>query len=325
MQKNTSGFEFVDGVEQDCQFYPNSAVPGTGYVGVQGRKVSDTRFGGLFGIGDSRPYSFSAARIGYPSAVKGLRPIGLCIENHHYQEWLALQNGTMSQAQYEALNDIPSAEHPSYAGAGVVHHITWNKDQPNACGDIDNSPGNWGWQDFNGNGNPSSELADQILNGYDGLVSAPGDCDADGTSPDPSGGAGDQCNGDPGAGGGSSSGGCSMPVSNVAEALRCIMSRPGTPPVIHEFPIVVFDNATDCTTGGGGGNNCAYDLARYVYVRMWGFDLGSNGYFDFEFVEGVATGLCCDTSPAQDDVKIVFLCAVDHDISGLSEAQRCGQ
>lgn len=321
LQINTSGF--ISGSES-CEFVAHPTIPGAGYVKVEAKKLANTRFGGLFGIGDTSPYSLSAARIGYPISIQGLRPIGLCILNDHYQEWLALQNGTMTQAQYDALRGNPIDEHPIYEGAGVVHHITWDKDQPNECGDIDNSPGNWGYLDFDGGSNPAQDLNDWIINGYDGQVAAPDDCDADGTNPDPGGGAGDQCDGDPGAGGGN---GNSCSSSSVGNALACIQSIPGNPPTIKEFPIVVFDSAADCSTGGGGGNNCEFDIARFLFVRMWNFQAGgqnSSRFFDFEFVEGVATGICCDTSPAQTDVKIVQLCAVDHDTSSLSIAQRCG-
>lgn len=326
LQVNTAGF--ISGTES-CTFTPHPTIAGAGYVQVEANKLANTRFGGLFGIGDTSPYSLSAALIGYPISILGLRPIGLCILNDHYQEWLDLQDGTITRLEYDALRGNPESEHPIYDGAGVVHHITYAKDQPDECGDITNSPGNWGLIDFDGGSNPSSEFADWILNGYDGSVSAPDDCDADGTNPDPGGGAGDQCNGDPGAIGGNDNGGCSLSpggsTNNVAEAMRCIMSKSGPPPTYIEFPIIVFYDATDCTTGGGGGNNCKYDLARYLFVRLWGFDMGSNGYLDLEFVEGVATGLCCDTTPSQTDVKVVKICAVDHDTSGLTIAQRCEQ
>lgn len=321
MQVNTAGFDFVDGMDADCEFFAHPTIPGAGYVGVQSRKVADTRFGSLFGIGDTKPFSFSAAQIGYPISIEGLRPIGLCILNDHVQEWISRQNGSLSEAAYNALRGNPTTEHPVYDGAGVVHHITWNKDQPDECGSADSSPGNWGWLDYDGGSNPVGDLRDWIINGYDGLVTAPDDCDADGTGPDPSGGAGDQCNGDPGAQSGT---GNTCSDSSVGNALACIKSTAGN---IKEFPIVIFDSAISCEPGGGGGNNCKYDLARYAFVRLWGFDVGGNEssrYFDFEFVEGVATGTCCDTSPSQDDVKVVFLCSVDHDTSGMTVAQRCG-
>jgi hypothetical protein len=326
MQVNTAGFEFVDGIDPDCEFQAHPTIPGAGYVTVQSRKIADTRFGGIFGLGETKPYSFSAAQIGYPTAIKGLRPIGLCILNDHFQEWLAYEGGSISESAWLGMRG--TAGHPtskagrSY-GTGLVHRVLFEKDQPDECGADAGSPGNWGFLDFDGGGNPSGgegSLADWFLNGYDGLVSAPDDCDADGTSPDPAGGAGDQCNGDPGAVGGNDTGACN--TSNTAGAMRCIMS---TPTNLKEFPIVVFDSAADCQPGGAGGENCKYDIARYVFIRLWGFELGSNGNFDVEFVPGVATGVCCETNPTQTDIKVVLLCAVDHDTSGMSVAARCGQ
>lgn len=304
-----------------CTFHADPNVSGAGWVGVEGNKVSEARFGGLFGIGNAHPYSFSAAQIFFPEGIIGLRPIGLCILNDHYQEWLNSlppPDGSNAALPTPGSPGHPTSRNGRSYGTGVVHHILFEKDQPDECGDLENSPGNWGWVDYDGStsGNGSSTTADWVLNGYDGTVNAPDDCDADGVNPDPSGGAGDQCNGDPGTGGGGDNGGCN--TSNVAGSLRCIMS---TPTEIHEFPIIVFDSASGCGTAGGGGNNCRYDLARYVFVRLWGFDLGSNGFFDFEFVEGIATGICCDTTPEQTDVQAVRLCAVDHD--SRSEASRC--
>jgi hypothetical protein len=314
LQKNSGGFEFVGGMNQDCLFYPNPNLPGTGYVGVQARKVGDTRFGGLFGLGNSHPYSFSAARIFYPDAIKGLRPIGICVQNDHYQEWQAYAiDGTMTESQYQALRG--TAGHPTTGpngqpyGTGVIHRITWNKDQPQECGD--RTPGNWGWLDFDGGSNSADDLKKWILNGYDGLVNAPGDCNNDGSP--------DACPGDPGVQGGNDS---SCNPNTVAGALACISSTPAS---VKEFPIVVYDvGACD----NGGGNNCSFNPFRYLWVRLWGFQLTGNEadrFFDFEFVRGVATGVCCETNPNQTDVKAVQLCAVDHDNSGLSEAQRCGQ
>jgi hypothetical protein len=309
LQVNTNGF--VAGSES-CRFVGVGSGGIVGYVAVEARKRAETRFGGLFGLGDTQPYSFSAARIYYPDALRGLRPIGICIDNRHVQEWLAyLDNGTpMPQPG-------SSPDHPVYAGAGTVHRIQYGKDDQDDCG---NAPGNWGFQDFDGpdSGNSNDQFKDWLLNGYDGLVNAPGDCNNDG-SPDP-------CPGDPGAGSGNSNQDCPGNVTTIGEALSCIRSIPGNPPVIKEFPIVIFDSATCNQGGGGGGNTCAFNVVRYVGVRLWGFDLNgaqARRWFDFEFVPFVGTGPCCARSPNQTDVKAVELCAVDHDAPGRTEASRC--
>jgi hypothetical protein len=314
---NTSGF--VVG-SQNCSFTTVNAGGIIGYVGVEARKEADTRFGGLFGFGSTQPYSYSAARVYYPDAVQGLRPIGICLQNTHVQEWIAyLNNGTT----------MPSSgpDHPTYQGAGAVHRITYTKDANDACGD---APGNWGFQDFDGDdgGNSDEEFKDWMLDGYDGLVNAPSDCDNDGSgTSDQPGGVGDDCPGNPGSGAANSGQSCSD--DSLGSVLACVQSTPGSPPTIKEFPIVIFDQATCTSSGGGaGGNNCTFNVVRYVGVRLWGFKLtGSQDqrYFDLEFVPYIASGPCCAPSPNQTDIKAVQLCAVDHDTSGLTEAQRCAQ
>ncbi|MGH2728415.1 MAG: TadE/TadG family type IV pilus assembly protein [Actinomycetota bacterium] len=315
LQLNTSGF--VTG-SQTCTFTAVNSGGIIGYVGVDARKEAKTRFGALFNLGSSQPYSYSAARVYYPDAIEGLRPIGICIHSEHIQEWLDyLNSGT----------PMPSSgsDHPSYQGATLpVHRITYDNSANAPCG---NAPGNWGYQDFDGDdgGNSSEEFKEWMLEGYDGLVNAPSDCDNDGSGVnDQPGGVGDQCPGNPGNESANDNQNCNN--SSLSSVLGCIKSIPGSPPTIKEFPIVIFDSA-DCTTGGGGGgNNCKYNVVRYVIVRLWGFRLtgaDSSRYFDFEFVPGIATGPCCDTSPNQTDIKAVQLCAVDHDVSGLTPAQRC--
>lgn len=318
LQLNTKGF--VVG-SQKCTFTGVNTGGVVGYVGVEAQKEAQTRFGALFNLGSSKPYSFSAARVYYPDSVEGLRPIGICIDNDHVQEWLAyLNSGT----------PMPSTgtDHPSYQGATLsVHRITYSKDSNDDCGD---APGNWGYQDFDGSdgGNSDEEFKDWMLDGYDGLVNAPSDCDNDGTgSSDQPGGIGDECPGNPGTGSANSGQGCSD--SSLASVLTCVQSSPGSPPSIKEFPIVIFDRATCATSGGGGGGNtCTYNVVRFVVVRLWGFRLtGSQAtrYFDFEFVPGIASGPCCDPTPNQTDIKAVQLCAADHDTSSLTLAQRCTQ
>ena len=313
---NTNGF--VVG-SQNCAFTSVNSGGVVGFVGVEARKEAETRFGALFNLGSSEPYSYSAARVYYPDAVQGLRPIGICIANHHVQEWLNyLNNGT----------PMPTggADHPSYTGATLsVHRITYTKDSNDACGD---APGNWGYQDYDGDdgGNSDEEFKDWMLDGYEGLVNAPSDCDNDGSgTSDAPGGVGDECPGNPGTG--SANDGQPCHDSSLAGVFGCVASVAGSPPTIKEFPIVIFDRAT-CTTsgGGGGGNTCTFNIVRYVVVRLWGFKLtGAQDarYFDFEFVPGIANGPCCDPSPDQTDIKAVALCAIDHDNSGLTTTQRC--
>jgi hypothetical protein len=310
---NTHGY--VPNSEK-CEFHEVNAGGIIGYVSVEAQKEAANRFGALFGLGNSKPYSFSAARVYYPDSVEGLRPIGICIGNEHVQEWLDYQDGAMSESDYMDLANNPP-DYPIYEGADYpVHRIKYNKESnEDPCGEAN---GNWGFQDYDGpdSGNSNDQFKEQMIDGYDGQVNAPGDCNNDGSP--------DGCPGDPGEGAANDNGTCGD--SSLANALECVRSIPGTPPTIHEFGIVIFDTAT-CNTGPGGGDTCSYNVVRYVGVRLWGWKLvgdQQDRYFDFEFVPWIATGPCCATNPNQTDVKAVQICAVDHDTSlTLTEAQRC--
>lgn len=293
MLRNSGGGLGVDPIACDAV----SNGDGTGYVVVQGRKEASTRFGGLFGIGNTNPYSYSAAEWGYITEAEGLRPMGICGENEHIQEWLAFKN-----------NDTPmpstGPEHPIYSGAGVVHRIMFTKENPDACGE--DAPGNWGWMDFECNndddtpesvcGNPNSTLVEWILNGYQPPVGV-GDCDGDAGTP--GGESGDYCNGETGSSGGS-----------VANALQTLVDN-------HtKFAIPIFDTATDPP-----GNNTFFNMKYFVGVKLWGFQVtgdASERYFDFEFVDLVTSGNCCSPVPEVDTgLRGITLCDVDHDGSGL--------
>ena len=284
---------------------------GMGWVGVDARKSAETRFGGLFGLGNTNPYSFSAAQWGFITQAEGLRPMGICLENEHIQEWIAYQNGGMTETQYNALPVTDLLAHPIYPGAGVTHRILFTKDNPDDCGT--DAPGNWGWMDFECNndadtpaeicGNSNAELVQLIQYGYQELAGL-GDCDGDAGTP--GGETGDYCNGDTGSSGGS-----------VGSALNSLISNQ------IEFLIPIFDSVTV-----DSGNNVYFNMVYFVAVRLLGFRMTgpeSGRYFDFEFVELVASGNCCSPAPAVDTgIRGVRLCAVDHDTQpGATDAGRC--
>lgn len=155
-----------------------TVVPGptanTGYVTVEGRKPAAVRFGGIYGQGDTSAYSSTTARWGFITALEGVRPVALCIQNEHVAGYL----GT----------GLDAGVHPSPG----VHRVTYAKSNPAACGA--KAPGNWGFLDLDGGSNSTFDLRAWLTSGFAGTV-AVGDCDA-------SGAPGTLCAGDTGSGSG---------------------------------------------------------------------------------------------------------------------------
>lgn len=275
---------------------------GLGYVAVDGRKLAATRFGGLFGIGDTQPYSYSVAQWGFPTTAKGLRPIGICKDNQHFVEWMNYKTDPTYKSTYENLSTTDPANHPTYAEAeNTVHRlfIDHMNDQP--CG---GAPGNWGWLGFDGVPADPNEIADWLRNGWNEDVTIrvaseppcpPGKGDADDSAEGcvPS---------DSGIGGSSA----------VNSALDFLLGKP--------IYILVFDVA-DCTPSGGkgkggGGVGCDFEAYTFLNVTLRGFDLtGNPKYMDFEFIDHIISGKCCAGSPPNGvdaGGRTVALCDVDH-------------
>lgn len=317
-----------------CEAFWNA--DGTGYVVVEGSKNAKTRFGQLLGIGDTQPYSLSAAQWGFITEAEGLRPMGVCAKNDHFRQWVALKDGTITQGQYDALADTGDVgkadgadadvfldpdnatpppgpgdglmDYPSYpAVTGVVHRIFFQNESPDECGPDDNKvPGNWGWVDFNYGSNQNSDLVDWILYGYNESVVGIDDCDADG---DETGGeTGDPCDGEPGSSGGSVAGELQTLVNNQTK-----------------FAVPIYDEAAL------NGSNATLSMFAFVGVILRGFDVTgpqAGRYFDFEFVDLQLSGTCCvQAAPGGIDTGIrgVKICAVDHDenMSAARIAERC--
>lgn len=303
---------------------------GTGYVTVEARKAARTRFGGLFGIGDTSPYSMSAAMWGFVSKVDGLRPMGLCSNNGHFREWIAFKTGLIDEAAYLALRgteDVGTADgpdpdpyldpprdgkidYPTYpAIPGVVHRVYFTTDSPDECPSVPGekaTPGNWGWMDFNGGSNADPELIRWIRYGYSDNPVGVNDCDGDAGTP--GGESGDTCNGTTGSRGGS-----------VEDALEELVDNQ------TKFAIPIYDTAS------GPGNNAQFGIYAFVGVILRGFEVNgaeSRRYFDFDFVDLQLSGNCCiSTAPSGVDTGIrgIKICAVDHDTkASQTVATRCG-
>jgi hypothetical protein len=203
-----------------------------------------------------------------------------------------------------------SPEHPAIVGAGVVHRLFLDnmKDQP--CG---GAPGNWGWLSFDGLPSDPNDIALWLENGWNEDVAIR-------TLSDPACPSGHLDETD-------SADGCVPSDSGVSgsnaidDALASILNKP--------IYIMVFDVAK-CGVGGGGGGGgttCSFEAYTFLNVILRDYQLKSGKYLDFEFINHIISGKCCAASPANGidpGLRVVKLCAVDHDTSGKSEATRCG-
>jgi Flp pilus assembly protein TadG len=287
---------------ESCVLHPSGGV---GYVVVQARKLSETRFGGLLNIGNSEPFSLTAAQYGYITQPKGLRPMAFCEDNAHVRQWLALKSGSITQAQYDALRstgDVGGADsadadpfldppadgkvdYPNYSGTGVVHRMYFTKDNPDECGA--DAAGNWGWMDFDSGSNSAADQNDWIENGYDGTSSV-GDCDPNNATPD------ETCPGDTGSSGGANN-----------SVLQYLVDHNAV------FGIPIFGNVTDT------GSTADFEITGFLIVQLRGFQTTgseSTRYFDFEFQDSILSGACCSsTAPNPGAPKGIRICSVDHD------------
>lgn len=317
-----------------CNVYPNGTTS-TGYVVVQAQKEARTRFGGIFGIGNTQPLSVSAAQYGFITAARGLRPMTFCDQNDHIQEWLTITSSTSpggavitpaEEAWYNSLPTLEPTDHPTqYAalGAGVVHRMWFSRQgDDGACG---GSSGNWGWLDFDcvpaGNnstcGNANADLPPEIHDGWEGPVST-----------------WNSANDAPPVNNlGNSNGRCDIDNEIGPQAYGCVNGVDGMRLQSNgekdgldylkdngiKFHVPIFKGLT------GTGNNSRFEIVGFLGVRLWGWDkVGSDGYFDFEFFELLNTGFCCSPVPTAGAVRGVKLCGVDHD-NGAPLSARCGQ
>jgi hypothetical protein len=211
----------------------------------------------------------------------------------------------LSRVDFPQGSAVSGSGGTSYASFGVVHRMFFTKDDVNETGNCGaEAPGNWGWLDFDGNGDPyndgggSAEQNDWVENGYDG-GSAANDCNADGTT-------GDECDGDPGSSGGAAS----------SELQSLIDSQ-------TVFFIPIFSNV--CCVGG----TAQFTMWGFLPLTLRGFrNTGPENarYFDFEFVDAIASAAGDVTETGGlGTPKGIKICAVDHDgdTSAATIAARC--
>ena len=256
-----------------------------GYVTVNAVTDVDYFFARVLGRNSGTVESSTSVKWGIPYAVtEDLRPFGLC--------------GALPDGQFPAgwllelvqwLNSDPMEP--------TEIHIPYGKDDnPEACNDGDDVPGNWGMIDFDGGANSNADTQDWVEFGYQGPPHVY------------SGTLGETC---------------------VTEAFACYEGDPGAfsnslrqeldslvPD--EEFVIPIFDYVTERP-----GGNAEFHLIAFAKVRL--LDYQANGsadsrFLELEFQPGLITGECCAENPSIDTgTHATAICAVDPD--DLSQCQ----
>lgn len=298
-----------------------NTLPHVGWLTVDARKPVSNRFGAVVGVaGEGSAFSSTTVEFGYPPAVVGLRPIGLCVEGEHVGEWLHLKDNSnpygspdpfsvqhgAGEDDQEAFDGLPITEPVYTAGdhIGETAHYYWNddtdhvthrifftKDGPEECGS--NAPGNWAFQDYDGGANSNDDLEEWIRFGYHENNVGIGNCNWDDPPPN------EGCEGDPGSGGGS-----------LQSALNAIKNT--------RFPIVIYDSVS------GNGATAEFNVYAFLGVILREFKVTgpeSDRYFDLEFSDIQLAGPCCDDEGVWTGALNLRICSVDHDPQTLES--RC--
>jgi Flp pilus assembly protein TadG len=124
-----------------------AVAPGAGYVTVQAQRHIDFTFARVIGFDGTDVHSSTTAAFGVPTALSGLRPLGLCDQSAGYLNWIA--SGMVTP---------------------FTQQIYITKASPNDCGA--DAPGNWGQLQLDPNCPGDNCVKDQWANGYQGMVNA---------------------------------------------------------------------------------------------------------------------------------------------------------
>lgn len=249
-----------------------------GYVTVDARTDVEYFFARVFGHTDGAVESSTSVKWGIPYGVsEDLRPFGLC--------------GALPEGQFPAgwLSELVLwLEEPNEA---TVIHIPYGKDDnPEACNEGDDVPGNWAIIDFDGGANSNADTQEWVEVGYQG------------PPPVYSGTLGENC---------------------VTEAFACYQGDTGAfsnslgqeldslvPD--EEFVIPIFDSVTDRP-----GANAEFHLIAFAKVRLLEYQASgaaADRYLKLEFLPGLITGECCVENPSIDTgIRATAICAVDPD------------
>lgn len=230
----------------------------SGWVRVTTTKTVDYVFGPVIGIASGEVTSTTVARYGVPSRTSGLRPFALCVDTLHslpaFNAWVASGANTASQPI-----TVPYGK----------------DDNPAACNDGFDVPGNWALLNFDGGANSESDLKEWVRNGYPGLV---------GTGSVP---------GNPGA---------------FSQSLRSDLDTLVASG--EEFPLPLFGRATS-----GGANAefevVAFANVKLVGHRTQGDSKQRS--LTLVFLPGVVVGECCDDSGPYYGATVLQICSVQRD------------
>jgi hypothetical protein len=295
-----------------CTLHPTNAK--SGYLTVDASKPVPLKFGAVLGLGTQSAFSSTSVAYGYPTGGERLRPIGICIENQHIAEWLTMQqaladgdpyNDLIAKTVYNAQKGLlpPSIDpnpHPNYGSifpaAGVVHRVSFTRDNGGNCGSTTEAAGNWGWMDFNDGGNANTDVRDWLMQGYAGQVNVHVPLPVC-TVHDPA----DGClNGETGDKGNAYDTELDVLVPNQVR-----------------FYVPIFDSALD------NGNNTVFTIRAFVGMILRGYRIApsSDSYFDVEFYDAITHGGCCADTGIPTGVLATKICGADHD--AVAEAARC--
>lgn len=273
---------------ESCTLAPSSSR--VGYVTVDARRPVDMKFGMLLGLGQQSAFSSTSVQYGYPTGAEGLRPIAICVENPHIQEWLRLKDGLITQAQYEDLPRTEPTEHRLGLDGSMIHRIFFTKENPRNCNGGSNAgAGNWGWMDYDNNENMNNDLREWLQAGYQAVVQihepAPA-CTAHDRA--------DGCvNGTTGSRG-----------NSLNDELTQLFSTGIT------FWIPVFDNVQYT------GENATFTIRGFVGMILHGYKVTGaerDHYMDVEFTDVIRSGGCCASSGLNTGALATRICTGDHD------------
>ena len=278
----------------DCQLQPTNQ--NAGYLTVDARKPVQVRFGPVLNVGDQAAFSSTSVAYGFPTGAEGLRPMGICVENPHIQEWLALKNGTLSQEAYLDQARTDPTNHFLGPTGGLVHRIYFVKANARNCGGADDAAGNWGWMDYTDANNMNNDLRDWTQVGHQDLVNIA--VTPDGytcTQHEPLNGC---VNGTTGSRGNSLNSELDMLLTTGISVW-----------------IPLFDRAV------GPGNNVLFTIRGFVGMIVRDYvttGAERNHHVDVEFVDAIRSGGCCTQFGLNTGALATKICATDHDPAAAS-------
>jgi hypothetical protein len=348
---------------QNCVLHPDALHPGTGYILVEARKRANAPLGGLFGIGETQPYSLSAVEYGFVPKPEGLRPMAFCLDNPHVQQWIWYQNwkkvqgggtadpnfGQISEPQYNALKGTLDAGRPPVKGTD------WHSPNqpltdtvffiPPADGRIDYPQGSaqggvGGPQDYTSS---SYGVVHRMFFTKDDVYES-GNCGSQSTgnwgwidldgSDNSTNTQGEWVqsgyDGQLGAQDCNADGSTGDPCYGDVGSSGSANDRDLDFLVENQtqFYIPIFQSC--CTSSGGTGSQTEFQIWGFLPLILRGYRSSgaqSDRYFDFEFKDVISTGPCCAKTGGLNTPKGIRICEVDHDgsTSDAVIAARCGQ